>query len=210
MINPRYSEDEQAERLKEWWKKNGTSVIVGAVIGVGTIVGVNFWRDYTQNQAEAASARYEQLLSTTGEEARALGSELVDQYSSTPYAELAALYVAKTSYEEGDADNAESMLKWTMDNARQTASRHTARLRLARLYLDSERVSAAADLARVEQYDGFESEYKELIGDIALLQGDPGGATAAYEDALSALPEGSRYSELLVLKLDHASGKSAQ
>ena len=25
MIDPRYSEDEQAERLKEWWKKNRAS-----------------------------------------------------------------------------------------------------------------------------------------------------------------------------------------
>ena len=51
MIDPRYSEDEQAERLKEWWKKNGTSVIVGVVIGVSAIVGVNLWRNYTQTQA---------------------------------------------------------------------------------------------------------------------------------------------------------------
>ena len=52
MIDPRYSEDEHAERLKEWWKKNGTSIIFGVVIGVGAIAGVNYWRDYTQTQSE--------------------------------------------------------------------------------------------------------------------------------------------------------------
>lgn len=211
MINPRYSEDEQAERLKEWWKKNGTSVIVGAVIGVGAVVGVNFWRDYTQTRSETASARYEQLLSAEGDEARRLASELMEEYSVTPYAALAALYMAKVDYEGGDAGDVESMLKWAMDNAKQGATRHAARLRLARFYLDQERASdAAALLAAVEDYEGFESEYKELQGDLSMLNGNAEEARAAYEEALRTLPRGSQYSDLLVLKLDHAAGRAAE
>ena len=210
MIDPRYSEDEQVERLKQWWQKNGTSVIAGVVIGVGVIVGVNLWRGHVQSQAEEASARYTQLLTLEGEESKALGSELMTEYSSTPYAALAALYLAKISYAEGDRNTAESMLKWAMDNAKLVSNRHAAKLRLARVYLEADRVDEAEHLVNVQQYDGFESEYKELKGDIAMLRGDATQARAAYEEALNSLPEGSSYSSLLVLKLDRAIGEAAQ
>lgn len=206
MIDPRYSEDEQAERLKEWWQKNGASVIIGAVIGLGTILGVNYWRDYTQSRAEAASARFAQLLSAPAEEAESSGSELMAEYNKTPYAALAALHLAKTSYTDGDTEKVVTLLKWAIDNGRQTATRHVARLRLARVYLEQGQAGDAERLLEVKQYDGFESEYKELVGDIAMLQGDAERARGAYEDALSTLPQGSRYSELLVFKLDNAIG----
>lgn len=210
MIDPRYSEDEQVERLKEWWKKNGTSVVVGVVIGVIVIVGVNFWRSYTQSQAEDASARYTQLLSAQEESAKELGSELISEYANTPYADLAALYLAKISYEEGDTENAEAMLKWVMDNSKLVSNQHVARLRLARIYLEAERTNDAEQLVNGKQYEGFESEYEELLGDIAMLKGDAAKARAAYEEALRTLPQGSNYSGLLVLKLDRAIGESTQ
>lgn len=210
MIDPRYSEDEQVERLKEWWKKNGTSVVVGVVIGVSVIVGVNYWRGYIQSQAEEASVRYARLLTLDGEESRQLGSELMSDYSNTPYAALAALYLAKVSYAQGDSEKAESMLKWAMDNAELTANQHAARLRLAHLYLEAGRTDEAEELVNITQYDGFRSEYKELIGDIAMARGDAALARVAYEEALSSLPEGSGYSGLLVMKLDRAIGETAQ
>ena len=209
MIDPRYSEDEQAERLKEWWKNNGTSAIVGVVIGVSAIVGVNLWRSYTQTQAETASSLFTQLLSSQ-EEAQQLGNELLTDYGNTPYAALAALYLAKMNYEEGDTEKAETMLSWALENSKQVSNQHVARLRLARVYLDTDRVGEAEKLVDIEKFDGFDSEYKELLGDIAMLKGDAERARSAYEEALSALPRGSRFSELLALKRDHAIGESTQ
>ena len=34
-------EEEQAERLKEWWQKNGTATIVVIVLAIGSMIG---WR----------------------------------------------------------------------------------------------------------------------------------------------------------------------
>ena len=210
MIDPRYSEDEQAERLKEWWKKNGASIIAGVVIGVSAIVGVNLWRSYTQTQAESASSLFTHLLSAQGEEAQQLGNELLTDYDNTPYAALAALYLAKINYEKGDIDKSETMLSWVLENSKQVSNQHVARLRLARVYLDTDRVSEAEKLVNIEKFDGFDSEYKELLGDIAMLKGDAESARNAYEEALNALPRGSRFSELLALKRDHAIGESTQ
>ena len=210
MVDPTYSDDEQAERLKEWWKKNGTSIVVGGVLGISAIIGVNLWRDYVKTQAENASELFTQLLVSQGEPSQQLGEELISDYEQTPYAALAALYMARTYYQDGDTENAETMLKWAMDNGKQTAIRHAARLRLARVYLEKGAVDDVERLIETDQYDGFESEYKELLGDLAMLKGDAEGARSAYEDALSKLSRGSRFSELLALKLDNAIGESTK
>lgn len=210
MIDPRLSEDEQVERLKAWWKSNGTSVVIGAALGISVIVGVNFWRGYTKTQGEEASARFAELLSATGAESRSIGDELLAEYQNTPYAALSALYLAKLGYEEGNTEQVESMLKWALENAKQPSTQHVARLRLARVYLEQDNVDQAAQLTQVDAYDGFESEYNELIGDIAMSKGDAAAARTAYEKAVGSLPRGSGYSGLLTLKLDHAIGEAAK
>lgn len=210
MIDPRYSEDEQAERLKEWWKKNGTSIIVGVVVGVGAIAGVNYWRDYTRNQAESASQRFAQLITISGEEAGDLGSELMQDYKSTPYAGLAALYLAKEKYESGEVDASAGMLRWALENSAEPSIQHPARLRLARILLEQDKVDEAAKLAAVESHDGFASEYQELRGDIAMSRGDAKTARSAYEEALREMTPGSPYSSLLTMKLDSAAGSSSE
>lgn len=210
MIDPRYSEDEQAERLKEWWKKNGTSVIVGATLGIGIIVGVNLWRDYVKTRAENASEGYTALLSLQGEAAVDAAGQLRTEYAQTPYAALAALYAAKISHDQGDADAAVEFLSWARANSDQASTRHVAGLRLARIYLEQGRVDEATALAKPEKYDGFDSQYHELVGDIAILSNDPEAALKAYEQAMITMPKGSAYSELLVLKLDHATAEAAK
>jgi len=35
------TEDEQVEAIKKWWKENGTSLIVGVVLGLSVLFG---WR----------------------------------------------------------------------------------------------------------------------------------------------------------------------
>ena len=210
MIDPRYSEDEQAERLKEWWKKNGTSIIVGVVIGVGAIAGVNYWRDYTRTQSENASARFVTLLSTPGGGGWEIASELMQDYAGTPYAGLSSLYRAKKHYDSGEIEEAESMLRWAMENSKQKEVQHAARLRLARILMEQDQLKEAEGLANFTQVDGFTSQYKELQGDIAMSKGDAEAARTAYEEALSELPRGSQYSGLLALKLDHAIGVSGR
>ena len=102
------------------------------------------------------------------------------------------------------------MLRWARDNSEQADIKHTATLRLARLFLEQDKLKEAAALANVKQFDGFISEYKELQGDIAMFNGDFEAARTAYEQALQELPRGSEYSDLLLLKLDHSIGISKQ
>ena len=98
------SEEEQLDVVKRWWKENGTSLIAGAVLAAAGVFGWNAWQNYQEGQSEAASARYQQLVTITAansleEEQRAaareLISELTDQHGRTLYAELAQLLEAR-------------------------------------------------------------------------------------------------------------------
>jgi predicted negative regulator of RcsB-dependent stress response len=214
MVDPHFTEDEQAERLKQWWKQNGTSVITGAVLGLGIIFGVNYWRDYRESRAETASSLYT-LMSTqyaagNPEASRAAGRQLLQDYAGTPYAGKAALFLARVGYESGQNSEAREHLQWALDHGRDPATQHTARLRLARVLLAEGEFDAAAKLVSVSDRGAFASQYLELEGDLAMSRGDPNAAREAYSQALDNLPEGSGFAEFLNMKLDSAVAETAR
>ena len=97
-----YEDDEQLEALKKWWTENGTSVIVGIVLGIGALVGWKGWNSYQTNKAETASSHYNAISTAmTDESSEALlenVTSLQQEYSSTPYAALASLALAKQNH----------------------------------------------------------------------------------------------------------------
>lgn len=208
MAGLQLSDDDQSERIKTWWKENGTSVIAGAVLGIAVIVGVNYWRTYKAEQAEAAAALYDQLLQSGAGAAVDAGRTLIDEYPGTPYSGKAALFLAKAAFENDDPEQAAGHLEWAMAEAPDPADRRVARLRLARLALSRGDTDQASDLLAGMHSGGYESEYRELLGDIAMARNDPATARNEYQAALDALPEQSGFADMLNRKLDAAIGAS--
>jgi predicted negative regulator of RcsB-dependent stress response len=201
-----YTEQEEAEKLKAWWKEYGNSLIIGVLLGAGLLFGYKYWSQHQEQRLEAASDLYEQmtqgLRQSQADAARQAGQKLVNEYAATPYAGLAALLLARQSFEAGDKAAARTHLQWAVEHAKDPATIHTARLRLARLLLDASEQDAAAALLRVQETGGFEAEYQELRGDLFALQGRRDEARAAYQSALKAAGEASAYSRILTMKLD--------
>lgn len=197
---------EELERVKAWWKTYGTAVITGVIFGIVLLVGINYWRSYKAQQADAASALYEQVVRSAeqknAEQARAAGKTLMEEYASTPYAGKAALFLAKIDFDAGDIAGARSQLQWAVDHAKEEAVRHTARLRLGRIALSQNEADAALKLVDVKDTNGFESEYQELRGDALVMLGKASEARAAYTAARAALPQNSPYARVLDMKLD--------
>jgi len=208
MAGLQLSEEEQSERLKAWWKENGTAVIAGVVVGIAVIGGVNYWRSYQAEQAETASALYMELLNGAEAGAEGPGRRLIDDYAGTPYAGKAALLMAKSEVEAGGYEAARGHLQWVQDNAADPADRRLATLRLARLALHLGEPEAARTLLADMQPGGYRSTYHELRGDLDMARGDPQSARVAYETALESLPDVSGFADMLNLKLDAAIGAS--
>jgi predicted negative regulator of RcsB-dependent stress response len=201
-----YADQEDLEKLKTWWKEYGNSLIFGIALGAAILIGVRYWNQYTEQRLEQASALYEQLLQEINmkskDAARKSGSTLVSEYASTPYAGMAGLILARMEYETGNESAARLQLQWVLDRAGDQAVMHVARLRLARLYFGNGEKDAALALLKVNNEDGFKSEYEELRGDIFIAQGEKDRARNAYRQALKSLPAGSSYAQVLNIKLD--------
>ncbi|MGD8483717.1 MAG: tetratricopeptide repeat protein [Thioalkalispiraceae bacterium] len=199
------TEEEQVEAIKKWWKENGTSVVVGVVLGIAAIFGVRYWFDYQQAQAQQASSLYAQVLSslaTDQQKSEALASEIAANYASTPYASLTALSMAKAKVESKDFQAAQSYLQWVLDNGEDEGFQHIARLRLARLLIQAAKLDQAESLVKAAPETGFTSEYAELRGDIFLARNNMSKAAEQYRQAQAGLQPSSQRSQYLQMKID--------
>lgn len=201
-----YEEQEDLNRLKTWWNNYGNSVILGIALGAVILVGFRYWTQHTEQQLHAAAGLYERMfqdfsVKKTGD-ARKTGESLMHEYSSTPYAGMAGLLLARLDFEAGDAVKARERLQWVLEHADDAAVKHAARLRLARIHLGQGDKDAALALLDVRHRAGFEAEYEELKGDIHVAQGQRDAARSAYREALKYLPADSTYAPMLNMKLD--------
>lgn len=199
------TEEEQVAAIKRWWKENGTSTIAGVVIGGALIFGFNFWQGHQKEQANQASALYDQLqlsMSKDNTESVAKISEKISaEHGSSAYASYAALLLAKIKVQENDLAAAKDILEKQMNTAGSNEIRNIARLRLVKiLYATAEFEKGLQLIAEADQAStkGFAASYDELTGDLYVALDRLGEARTAYQ---TALREGAD-SALLQFKLD--------
>lgn len=200
------TEEEQLEALKKWWADNSLSVIGGLVIGLGAIFGWRGWQAYQLEQAAAASDIYATMIvemrQQKNDRARELAGKLLAEFKSTTYASFASLALARLDVEASDFDAAANHLQRVMDQADQDELKHLARLRLARVLLDSGKPEQALDLLNIRDQGDYVAGYEELRGDIHLRLGHREQARAAYQLALAGMDERLRVNSYLEMKID--------
>ncbi len=205
MVKVYESEQEQIDALKAWWSDNAVSVIAGIVIGVGGLVGWNLWQSKVQAHQEAASSQYMQAMESAETDQfsaiPALADSLVAEFDDTHYASLSQLLAARAHVEAGDQAAAKARLQWVVDNASTDNFALIARLRLATLQLAGGDTAAAKASLDVEFPESFGARLNELLGDIALAEGDTSTARLAYDKALKAKPA-SINQQVLQMKRD--------
>ncbi len=182
------TDEEQVEALKKWWHENGKSVLGGVALGLLVVGGSKGWMEYSRIQAENASNLYEGFsqaargddLQTTTQRA----DQLIAESGKSAYAEFAALEMAKQQYRAGNKDKAAQRLEWVVDNTSDQGIRQLAKLRLAYLLLDMDKLDQANKLAQSVFKGEFAGEFSALKGDIAQAQGDRKVARQAWQQAL--------------------------
>ena len=209
-LGPQFSEDEDLERAKAFWKENGNSIIAGIVLGVGAIGGYNGWQYWQKSQGESASTLYQNIQDESIDFDAALGlaDDLAADYASTPYAIHAALLIARRAVEQDNLEEAASRLEWALSNTDEEGLGHIARIRLAMVMLAMENpdrvLSLASDeIAQTPSGQKFASRYAELRGDALVLKGELEAAGEAYQASLLSLPDGAPNRALLQLKFDN-------
>ena len=202
------AEDDDAQKLRAWWKKNGMGMVAGVAIGVAGVGGFKGWQVYTENRALSASDVFQEMLaydeSGAVEQAQDRAQMLAKDYRSTPYVDMAYLMSAKLAINNDQLSNAMEALTHVMTKSNDPAMRQLARLRLARVTLLAGDLVRAQELVTTDDVGGFESEYPEVLGDILVAQHKYSDAAEAYDRALQALAPASSSRALLTSKRNYA------
>ena len=186
------TDEEQLDRLKNWWQENGTSIIVAVVVVVGGVAG---WRWYDAEQVEAvqaASERYEAFLEATGDARAEMAEGLDAEFGETGYATFALLHQAKDATESGDLESAIGTLRRVADGGAHPLIKDVARVRLARLLQEQGDADAALGVLAEVTSQGFRARVLELKGDIHVIRGERALAHEAYLSAAAETGEGEQ------------------
>ena len=195
------TEEQQIEAIKRFWKENGVALVIGALLGLGGLLG---WRWYNDSQIaakEQASFAYEKASEELikGEAGFSKAKTFIDGHSDTGYAMLMALEMAQQAIERKDLTEAAKQLEFVANNAKLSAVKSVAQIRLARVQIEQGELELALSSADKVSDEAFKGQSQEIKGDVYLAQELFDKARAAYSAAL----ETNGRDQVLKMKLDN-------
>lgn len=195
MTDELLTDQQQAERVRQWLRENGGFIFAGLLLGLGGLFGWNWWQDYQDRHGSEASAAYEQVMQEVraGRPLRAaeLQAELAADYGDSPYVDLARLALARLHMDRNETGEAAAYLRRVIEESPDEALRPLVRLRLARALLQGEDYEAALQaLSDVDENSSFASRFHEVRGDIYTAMARYAEAREQYELALSTVEPG--------------------
>jgi predicted negative regulator of RcsB-dependent stress response len=207
------TEQEQIEQLKNWLKQYGSTIIAGIMISLVVMSVWHVWDRYHTKKLYHASNIYDELLALRAQnqapQATVQANKLMDHYPRTPYAQMAALMLARDAVISKNYDEALKELTWVQEHSHVPAFREIAKLRAARILLAQKKPQEALDILKKIDSKSYAGLVDEIRGDAYLQLNDKAKAKDSYGLAMQELPkkDGSP-SPLLQMKLDNLSTAS--
>lgn len=184
------TDEEQVEAIKQWWKNNGSSLLIGIGAALAIVFGWQAWQNHQAQQRTEAASQFVTLMNAFGAEDETsadtvtfVAKTLRDDHADSAYAVYANLMLARVQLmQNSDAEGAVESLQWALDKAADTQPLAlVVRSRLAQAQMALEDYDAAlATLEGAKDSDAFAAIFNELRGDILLAKGDQEGAREAY------------------------------
>lgn len=202
------TEEEQIAAIKNWWKKNGSSLILAVVAALAIVFGYRGWQGNVEANKASASALYQQLVNAVtaqqglGDETSIvfLATELKDKFGEMEYAKYAALFLAKVYAESGKYDEAIAELDFILNSTEDVRTQHIVTGRKARLLAAQGQYESALAVLNATD-EAFKANFLEITGDIQLLQNDPEAAKQSYLSAYTLVQDEPQRAPLLGVKL---------
>ncbi|GGF75085.1 YfgM family protein [Alteromonas lipolytica] len=194
------TEEQQVEAIKRFWSEHGTSLIVGAVLGLAGLFGWQYYSDSQIAAKESASQSYQAALESLVNDENSKPIEtVINSDSATGYANIAGLLAAKQAVDDGNLDTAATYLNTVATNAVDESLKQVAKVRLARVQLAQQQPEKALSTIESVKDEAFTAQVEEIKGDIFAAQGNFDKARIAYSSAL----EKDINNRLLQMKLDN-------
>lgn len=205
-MNVYATETEQIEQLKRWWHQYGKFTLVVVIVGFLISWGWHAWQKQHERLLQTASVVYERLLTSVIRDDQVAvqkqASRLFQHYPRTPYAQLAALILARKAVYDGDLPAAKKKLDWVMKHGESAALKELARIREARILATEGKLKEALELVNKVDDKTYLPLAQDMKGDIYMLMNNKEAARTAYQNALKGLPAYEIMQPLILMKLD--------
>lgn len=164
------TEEEQLERIKQWWKQYGTAVTTFVSILLILWSGYKYWGWHQEKVLGEASKVYENLIYAASKEddksLRAFAHQLIQEYPKTIYAEIARLSLAKFYAEHGQRVKAKEELAAVSSRMDRRVFKELAEIRKARILITEKSYDEALALLKSINNSPFNPIIHELEGDV--------------------------------------------
>lgn len=207
------TEAQQVEALKKFWKENGFTIVASIILAILLVTGIRFYRNYIQTHSQQASVIYQHMIVSTStqntQDAQTQANLLIKNYASTPYAKFAALFLAKQDVDNQKYDDAITQLNWVIKHNHSKFLAQTARIRLARIYLQQNDPQNALKTASSVKDKSFQALADEIQGDAFVKLGQLDQARTAYQNALAGYQTANINRQMVLMKLNDLPGEIA-
>lgn len=175
-------EQEDLDKLKEWWRDNGTAIMLGLFIGVSGVLGWRLRESHIEEQAEAASDIFQELAEAAREQDMEVIAEKVEfihgEYPDSIYGSFVDLTEGRLSVADNNMATAQKALRRFIDSSPASLLTDLAKLRLARILIAGRELAEAEIL--LSEVENESSAVLELRGDMQMLQNNTSDAAESY------------------------------
>ena len=182
---------EQSEQARQWLQKNGSSIIMGILIGLAVLLGWQRWQQSGVNHRAEAMVKFDDFQAAVDKDDKELAVKLVEDlrknYGDTPHAALGALELAEMHLKASELPEAESSLRFAAEKGGSASIQSIASLRLARVLLGRGEAQRALDALKGVAAGAYAGELEVVRGDALLALGRPDEARKAYDAALAVI-----------------------
>ncbi|MEX1827504.1 YfgM family protein [Luteibacter sp. CQ10] len=201
-----YDDYEQGERVQQWLRKNGGSIVVGIALGLVLIFGWQQWKSHRAGHEQAAASEYSALQAAVAQkrtnEIDLRTETLMKDYADTAWSVFAVGERAQRNVMDGQLDKAAGDLEWAKTHASDDTLKTLFALREAQLkYAQGKPQDAIAALDAMKG-TAFASLTAELRGDALVKLGRADEARKAYQAAIAAMGESAPQRGVVQTKLD--------
>ena len=195
------TDKEQIQIIKDWWKKNSSTVLTALLVFAITNYGWRYWQQYKIKTVAKTSLAYTQMLTAMEQkktaEAELMGKRLIAEQPKSVYAGMAGLMLAKMYVQKPDLKAAQMQLEFVINKTSDSAFKQIARVRLAKILLELKQPQKALDVLAIVNDVAYNAEIKEISADALLALGKNVEAKKAYQEAAASGAD----SPLLKLKM---------
>jgi predicted negative regulator of RcsB-dependent stress response len=183
------TEEQQVEAIKKWWKANGNTLIISAVVGLAGLWGWRFYNKSVISAQEMTSQAYTDMLlqfeAQDGEKGLESISAFAADNADNSYGVLASLLLAKEAVAQKNYELAKTQLVQLQTQNSYEPLNAVINLRLARVQAELGEYEAALTTLALITEKRFLAKAYQVKGAVYLQQGEPEKARSAFQDAIN-------------------------